>query len=66
MVAECVGFIQACKAAKVKYIVKCTQGAIDADSAHYDLAEWNRQIEVALKTSGISYLSIFSFSLYFR
>ena len=55
MVSECVSFIQACKAAKVKHIVKCTQGAIDADSAHYDLAEWNRQIEESLKCSGISY-----------
>eukprot|EP00026_Physarum_polycephalum_P000336 Phypoly_transcript_00336.p1 GENE.Phypoly_transcript_00336~~Phypoly_transcript_00336.p1 ORF type:complete len:1616 (-),score=256.83 Phypoly_transcript_00336:128-4975(-) len=55
MVAECVSFIQACKAAKVKYIVKCTQGAMDADVAHYDLAAWNREIEDALIYSGIPY-----------
>jgi hypothetical protein len=55
MVNECVGFIQACKAAKVQYIVKCTQGALDADSAHYELAEWNRQIEESLKLSCIPY-----------
>lgn len=55
MIAECVGLIQACKAAKVKHIVKCIQGSLDADNGLYELAEWNRQIEDALKTSGVSY-----------
>lgn len=55
MVSDCVALIQACKAAKVKYIVKCTQGAIDADTGLYDLAEWNRQIEDVLRNSGVSY-----------
>lgn len=55
MVSECTTFIQACKEAQVKCIVKCTQGAVDAELCHHQLAEWNHQIEELLRNSGIPY-----------
>ncbi len=56
MVVEAYKFISVCKAAGVKCIVKCTQGGVDAEQCHHQIAEWNCQIEEDLKNSGMPYL----------
>jgi uncharacterized protein YbjT (DUF2867 family) len=58
MVDECETFVKACQAAAVGCILKCTQGAIDAELRHHYLAEWNFQIENLIKTCGVPYVIV--------
>ena len=66
MVDECETFVKACQAAAVGCILKCTQGAIDAELRHHYLAEWNFQIENLIKTCGVPYLFLCSQKKHFK